>query len=244
MTTSLVRVPFHGDTLEAVQRGDTVWVSIRRICENLEIDAETQRRKLKVAAWAVAGEMPATGADGKTYSMSMLALKSVPMWLATIYPQKVKEQVREKLARYQQECADVLAAHFLGGPKPAPGTVSLDDVRAIVVAVLQEALPPVLAQIGTGPRLPGPFWTVASWLEENMPEWDTTRAQRHQIGQEAKRRVERAHPAGVVGYYNRDLAFLAGQLDHLARAAQKVRRKAELEGKARTAPRLFDPNAA
>ena len=38
----------------------------------------------------------------------MIHIDCLPMWLATIDARKVKEAIREKLARYQKEAAKVL----------------------------------------------------------------------------------------------------------------------------------------
>jgi hypothetical protein len=46
----------------------------------------------------------------------------IPMWLAGIDPRKIREDLREKLALYQNECAEVLARHFLG---QHPNTMSM-----------------------------------------------------------------------------------------------------------------------
>ena len=55
-----------------------VWVSPRRICENLGIDYSRQLTKLKSEVeWAVVDEMSTTGTNGKTYSMVMLYIDSV-----------------------------------------------------------------------------------------------------------------------------------------------------------------------
>lgn len=50
--TSLVRVPFHGDELLAVQDDAGVWVSVRRVCEHLGLRHHGQVEKLKTKAWA------------------------------------------------------------------------------------------------------------------------------------------------------------------------------------------------
>lgn len=110
----------------------------------------------------------------------------------------------------------------------------LDRVQASTADALQDAVRQLLAKQGHGPRLEGPFWTVAGWLEEHMPEWNTTSKQRHAIGQDAKRRVERACPTEHVGYYNRDLAFQAHQAFYLEKAARAEYRKACKAGKADT----------
>ncbi|MBP3956756.1 hypothetical protein J8F10_15900 [Gemmata sp. G18] len=80
-----------------MQDGDgKVWAAIKRCGENLGLDLETQRRKLKNKEWTVTGEMPATGPDGKQYTVSMIDLDALPMWLASIDARKVKPEIREK----------------------------------------------------------------------------------------------------------------------------------------------------
>lgn len=113
MAADMVKVPFHGDELLAVQDDRGVWVSIRRVCEVLGVDESTQRRKLKDRAWAVTGIKPATGPDGKTYQAACLHVDALPMWLATIETSKVKPEARKKLERFQVEAAKVLRDHFI-----------------------------------------------------------------------------------------------------------------------------------
>jgi hypothetical protein len=121
-------------------------------------------------------------------------------------------------------------------PVPVPQPPA--DLVALARAAAAEAISDLLANQGRGPRLSGPFWTVAAWLEENMPEWEVSAKQRHAIGQDAKRRVTRACPQEQVGYFNRDLAFQAHQVYYLSVAAQKARQRAEREGRAKLASRL------
>ncbi|MBN9119053.1 MAG: hypothetical protein J0I06_07820 [Planctomycetes bacterium] len=70
-----------------------VWVSLRRCCENLGLDVENQRKKLRAKAWAVAVENTATDPDGKTYTVTCVDLDTLPGWLFSIDPRKVKEEV-------------------------------------------------------------------------------------------------------------------------------------------------------
>lgn len=133
-----VQVPFHGDTLEAVQdENGKVWVSLKRGCENLGLSIQGQLSKLKGKPWAVVKENFTTGPDGKTYSMAMIDLDCLPMWLATIDPRKVKEQIREKLARYQREAAKVLADHFYGR-KPAQPAFDMGQLASMLRAMVRD----------------------------------------------------------------------------------------------------------
>lgn len=121
--SGLVRVDFYGDTLEAVERDGRVWVSLRRMCENLGVDVESQRRKLRDKSWATTVEITAVAEDGRQRAVTAVDLETIPLWLAGIDERKVKVEVRPKLSRYQRECARVLADHFLRRPPaatPAP----------------------------------------------------------------------------------------------------------------------------
>lgn len=124
-STSFAGIPFHGDTLEAVQRDGKVWVSVKRVCESLGIDLKSQHRKLQSCSWAVMVIMTTTAPDGQMYETSVIQLDSLPMWLATINVRKVAEDIRPKLTAYQREAAEVLRRHFLGDPKPSEPIVTL-----------------------------------------------------------------------------------------------------------------------
>lgn len=121
MSSMLATVDFYGDTLEAMQDDkDVIWISIRRLCENLGLDRATQVRKLNRKAWAVRGQKPLTGPDGKTYEVDVIDLTTLPGWLFTIDARRVKAEVKDKLIRYQRECAKVLADYFLRQSEPPP----------------------------------------------------------------------------------------------------------------------------
>lgn len=153
MGTCLVEVPFHGDTLHAVQDDKGVWVSVRRVCEALGIARESQQAKLKKKGWAVGTFIVLTGPDGKQYENYMLHLDSLPMWLATIETSRVKPGIREKLEVYQREAAKVLARHFLGEPR-RDTALSATDIMKLVSTTLRETMPSMVRE--TLQALPAP----------------------------------------------------------------------------------------
>jgi hypothetical protein len=59
-------------------------VSVRRVCEALGIDPDSQRNKLKNCQWAVTAIITATARDGKNHETFCIDLESLPMWLAGI----------------------------------------------------------------------------------------------------------------------------------------------------------------
>jgi hypothetical protein len=114
MSVQLVKVPFYGDELDAVERNGVVLVSLRRLCDNLGTDFSAQLKKLRGKAWAsvveITTQMP--GSD-QNRELTMVDLETLPGWLFSIDARKVAEHVREKLARYQREAAKALADHFI-----------------------------------------------------------------------------------------------------------------------------------
>lgn len=131
--SNIVKVPFYGDEIEAVHDGQDVWVSVKRMCENVEIAYQSQHEKLKNKAWAVV-----TGPDGKNYEMLMLHLDSVPMWLATVEPSRVREDIRPKLVAYQKECARVLRDHFFGRQPTFDMKAFMHEFGSVMVPMIAE----------------------------------------------------------------------------------------------------------
>lgn len=160
---AIERFDFHGDRIDVVRLADgDVGVSLRRLCEAVPVDFSSQVRRLareaeKDARWAVVVKMTTTGSDGKRYEMLVLPRRSIPMFAATISLGSVREDLRPgiaaKLARYQDECADVLADHFLGrrGPMPAPtlDTAALASALASAIATAVAPLAQRLAVLET-----------------------------------------------------------------------------------------------
>lgn len=201
-SSQLVKVPFHGDELDAVQdEGGKVWVSLRRCCENLGIDVESQRKKLKEKPWATTVENTAVAEDGKSRAMTCIDLDTLPMWLASIETRKLKPAIRDKLIRYQKECARVLADHFFRKPAGA-ASLTVSDVVKIVAQCMTEMLPqimqPILAQQAIQRETQRDLTpihnleTVASRLSRLLPHWSTSRSQRGKITGLARRNVKGA----------------------------------------------------
>jgi len=119
--SSLARIPFHGEEIEAARDEDGVWIAIRRVCDVLGPSMQGQLSKLKGKPWATIKTIFTTGPDGKVYQTACIDLDALPMWLATIEPGRVRPELRQKLALYQREAARALRDHFFGsGPSRGP----------------------------------------------------------------------------------------------------------------------------
>lgn len=119
MSTELVKFQFEEDCLELASYQDSIWISVRRICEILGLDQKGQQAKLRNKPWATVAIIPLVAEDRKRRDTFCIHLDSLPMWLATIEPSRVREDLREKLRTYQLKCAQILRNEFLHSPKPS-----------------------------------------------------------------------------------------------------------------------------
>jgi hypothetical protein len=98
----LVQVPFRGDVIEAIRTtDDKIMVSVNRVCESLGIADQRQHAKLTSPDydWATLTMMVTVARDGKSRDTLMIDAESLPMWLSSILPSKVKVDACEKLRR-------------------------------------------------------------------------------------------------------------------------------------------------
>ncbi len=142
MTTDIVKVEFDGDQLECVREGDDVWLNLRRACDVLGLDVDTQRRKLKAKRWARTVNLTARDAAGRKQPQTFLHLKSLAGWLFEIEPGKVAPGIAEKLERYQADAADELYRFFFGQAEVAPTPRQAPVIEVVADA---PALPPAAA---------------------------------------------------------------------------------------------------
>jgi phage antirepressor YoqD-like protein len=113
-------VSFQGASLEAVRIDETVWVSVRRMCEALGLAFHGQYEKLSASErtpWACVRVIRMHDASGRIQEAFCLDLDSVPMWLATIDVSRVAEHIRPNVVLFQKEAARALRDHFF---PPAP----------------------------------------------------------------------------------------------------------------------------
>lgn len=145
--TELTTVRFHGHDLKAVGGKDkaTTIVAMKSLVEAMTMDWPSQYRKIvghpTLSKGVVILTIPSEGGD---QNMLGLPLKLLPLWLATIQPNKVPLPLRDKVIAFQEECADALAAHFFGHENP-----NLHDLRT-KVDELTEMVKAVMA--GNDPR--------------------------------------------------------------------------------------------
>ncbi|STB14297.1 Phage anti-repressor protein [Citrobacter freundii] len=111
---STINVPFHGDNLYLVSSNGEPYVPMKPIVEGMGLTWSSQFVKIKqrFAKGVAEIEIPS---NGGVQSMTCLAFRKFAGWLHTINVGKVRPELREKVARYQEECDDVLYQYWTKG---------------------------------------------------------------------------------------------------------------------------------
>ncbi|MFI5434450.1 phage antirepressor N-terminal domain-containing protein [Rhodococcus baikonurensis] len=89
--------------------------ALKPMCESVGIDYSNQLKKLRSKSWATVVLSTTVGADGRSREMIMIDRRTIPMWLAGIDENRVKEEARPILVALQAEAADALDAYFHEG---------------------------------------------------------------------------------------------------------------------------------
>ncbi|WP_410795350.1 phage antirepressor N-terminal domain-containing protein [Klebsiella aerogenes] len=119
MQVSTINVPFHGDNLYLVNFNGEPHVPMKPVVEGMGLSWQPQHEKLKTRFSKGITEIviPTKGGD---QSMTCLAFRKFAGWLHTINVGKVRPELREKVARYQEECDDVLYQYWTKGETKNP----------------------------------------------------------------------------------------------------------------------------
>lgn len=145
----LIKIDFHGSTLLAYP-GDAPnnpLIAMKPVVEGMGLAWQSQLAKLKSHPILSKGVtdivIPSSGGPQSTVAIS---LNKLNFWLATIQPNKVAPEIRAKVVLYQEECAEVLFAHFGGILTPQP-KVPLRDVGGVVRSVTNKAMAALAVQV-------------------------------------------------------------------------------------------------
>lgn len=138
--SKIVHVPFHGDTLQAVQEGERVYIAIRRVCDALGLDFSSQLAKLRGRPWATVVMITTVAEDGRDREVACIDLDSLPMWLVTIDAGRVAPEAREKIVLFQCQATAVLRDYFVRRAPPPPAgamVVTREELSAIIRVELE-----------------------------------------------------------------------------------------------------------
>lgn len=114
--TALVAIDFHGDQLLTFQKDGEPHVAMRRVVENIGLDWSSQRKKLADDPRFVCGDITTHDSTGRLQPMLAMPVAKLPLWLATINPNKITDPAkRQKIEWYQAESAIVLHDYWTKG---------------------------------------------------------------------------------------------------------------------------------
>lgn len=123
---STINVPFHGDSLYLVNFNGEPHVPMKPVVEGMGLAWQPQHEKLKNRFSKGITEI-VIPTNGGEQSMTCLAFRKFAGWLHTINVGKVRPELREKVARYQEECDDVLYQYWTKGEVKNPRKTTVDQ---------------------------------------------------------------------------------------------------------------------
>lgn len=122
---SLESVEFHGQTLYLVEHCGEPYVPMKPVVEGMGLAWGAQFLKISQRFGSTISEIEMVAQDGKTRLMVCLPLRKLPGWLYTIYPNKVRPDLADRIIRYQEECDEVLWNYWTHGRADNPRVTDL-----------------------------------------------------------------------------------------------------------------------
>jgi hypothetical protein len=136
--TEVVKLDLSAGSIHATLIDGKPHIVLRPAIEELGLSYAAQYRKLKTRSWAVVAQRATTGADGKTYDMKVVPVRTFLMLLATINENNVAEEIRSTLVAFQNETADVIEAYWTQGGAINPRATE-DQLDSLVSRAKQQA---------------------------------------------------------------------------------------------------------
>lgn len=121
--SDLIPVPFRNATLFLADDNGTPYAPMRPIIEGMGLDWKSQYEKLRTnqrlstCVVEITTQLPG---DSQRRKVICLPLRKLPGWLMTIYPNKVKPEIRDTVIAYQNECDDALWDYWAKGQAKNP----------------------------------------------------------------------------------------------------------------------------
>ena len=127
--SEIVKVPFHGNEILAVEKNGKKYVAMKPIVEAMGLDWSQQVKNIKTDTVlnSVMGLEPITGSDGKRYEMVCLPLEYLNGWLFKVPANRYSGKRREAIELYQRECYHALYDYWHNGGAVNP---RLDEAQA------------------------------------------------------------------------------------------------------------------
>lgn len=114
-----ITVPFHGSNLFIIEHNGEPYTPMRAIVEGIGMDWSYQSRKLanNTSRWSVAVIATVTS-DNKERKTTCIPLRKLFGWLQTLQPNRIRDDIRESVIQYQNECDDVLWQYWSKQQEP------------------------------------------------------------------------------------------------------------------------------
>jgi len=128
---NIATISFHDQSIVAIEHEGAHFVALRPIVENIGLAWHGQFERIKRNQVMKAGvrviRTPSKGGEQETICLPLSMLNG---WLFGVDVNRVREEIRPKLIRYQTECFDVLYRHFMPkAPEGRPYNPELDYDR-------------------------------------------------------------------------------------------------------------------
>ncbi|ELV8694276.1 phage antirepressor N-terminal domain-containing protein [Vibrio fluvialis] len=103
-----IKVPFHGSNLFIVDRNGEPYTPMKPIVEGMGLAWQSQHKKLTSNSerWGIT--MMVIPSVDPHNSVTCIPLRKLFGWLQTLQPNRIREDIRDKVIQYQNECDDVL----------------------------------------------------------------------------------------------------------------------------------------
>ena len=125
---NLQSINFNNDKLDIIKINSNIYISIRKVCNNLGIDFKFQHQKLKNDP-TFESKLIEVQTNGGVQKVFCIPLEKLNGWLFTINPNRVKPEVKQKLITYKKECFDVLFNHFIKKAQPTQPQLIEDNCQ-------------------------------------------------------------------------------------------------------------------
>ena len=114
MSNQIVAIPFRGQTVQSVEVDGKPHVVFRPLVESLGLDADSQMKRLRRHSWSCPVKMTVQmGNQGR--EVTLVDIRTLTMWLATIDENRVNEEARPLVIAYQNEVADAIESYWANG---------------------------------------------------------------------------------------------------------------------------------
>lgn len=136
-TTSL---PFHDQHIITAMAAGVAYVAMKPIVENIGLDWASQFVKLNRQREKFnCCDITMVAGDSKLRQLLCIPLKKLNGWLFSINPAKVRNDIRDRLVRYQEECFTALHDYWTKGAAIRQPETTVDDrtpLRGIVNRIM------------------------------------------------------------------------------------------------------------